>query len=267
MKIKSNLHTHTLLSDGNNPVERMIEVARDLGFVSLGISDHSPIEEFEKGIGSGADAEEKYAAAVRKAAESAEGKLDVFCGLELDYFSECKRELYDYVIGSVHLIEHDGIKAPIDWSQEVSAQIKRDFYGGDDVKFAEAYYKLVFEHARRNVPDIIGHYDLITLCGQIDETNPRYIETAVGYVSEIMKYCSRFEVNTGGMSRGHYRPYPARPILEEILRLGGTVIPSSDAHRSAHLAYKFDEVEELLRSVGFKTIDRLTKDGFVADPI
>ena len=38
----SNLHTHTHFSDGNKTAERNIERALELGFLSLGISDHSP---------------------------------------------------------------------------------------------------------------------------------------------------------------------------------------------------------------------------------
>ena len=37
----SNIHTHTTFSDGKNTPEEMIERAKELGFVSLGFSDHS----------------------------------------------------------------------------------------------------------------------------------------------------------------------------------------------------------------------------------
>ena len=83
-----------------------------------------------------------------------------------------------------------------------------------------------------------------------------------------MKWCTRFEVNTGAMGRGDRdKPYPFRPVLEEIKKRGGTVIPSSDCHDAFNINFGFDEVEKLLRSVGFTSVDRLTKDGFVSDPI
>ena len=79
--IKSNLHTHTTLSDGRGTVKDNIEAAIAAGFVSLGISDHSYLEGDEGSIGPD---EEKYVSAVREAAEEYKGKIDVFCGLELD---------------------------------------------------------------------------------------------------------------------------------------------------------------------------------------
>ena len=42
-KYLSNAHTHTHLSDGHASLEQMVKAAYDLGFISLGISDHSPV--------------------------------------------------------------------------------------------------------------------------------------------------------------------------------------------------------------------------------
>ncbi len=40
--IKGDLHTHSTLSDGLNTIEEMVEVAENLGYEYLGITDHSP---------------------------------------------------------------------------------------------------------------------------------------------------------------------------------------------------------------------------------
>ncbi|MBR7034090.1 MAG: hypothetical protein IKI03_10730 [Clostridia bacterium] len=264
--IKSNLHTHTTLSDGRNTVAENVEAALGAGFVSLGISDHSYVEGDTGTVGK--DAEERYVGAIRTEAERYAGRIDVFAGLEFDRFSPCRRELYDYVIGSVHLIDCGGRLCQIDWGHEFVKWVTDEFFGGDVLKLCEEYFRTLAEHVKENRPDIVGHFDVIALSSGVDEDDPRYIEMATGCAAEIMKWCTRFEVNTGAMGRGDRdKPYPFRPVLEEIKKRGGTVIPSSDCHDAFNINFGFDEVEKLLRSVGFTSVDRLTKDGFVSDPI
>ena len=265
MMIKTNLHTHTKLSDGRGTVKENIEAAIRAGFVSLGISDHSYVE---GDTGSIDPDETKYVSAVREAAEEYKGKIDVFCGIELDALSDFRRELYDYVIASVHLLRFGGKIYQIDCGHLINNEIKDRYLGGSANRLAEEYFKAVLDHAKRTRPDIIGHFDLIELHGGVDVDDPEYIEMAVYYAEETAKYCPRFEVNTGAMGRGQRsRPYPFRPVLEKLCDIGASVIPSSDCHDIECINFGFDYVAELLKDVGFKSVDRLTKDGFVADPL
>jgi histidinol phosphatase-like PHP family hydrolase len=39
----SNAHTHSHLSDGHNTLEDMVKKAFDSGYISIGITDHSPV--------------------------------------------------------------------------------------------------------------------------------------------------------------------------------------------------------------------------------
>ncbi len=263
--IKTNLHTHTTLSDGRNTVGQYVEKATELGYVSLGISDHSklPGEDWTVRL-----TQERYASRIRAEAERCAGKLDLFCGVELDSFSECKRELYDYVIASVHILERGGVRAAIDSWPGLTMQIKNDFFGGDTLKMCEAYFKSVLEHAKRTCPDIIGHYDLIALYGDVDEEDPDYIDLAVGYAVETMKWCPRFEVNTGALSRGLRKaPYPMLPVMREIRKRGGSVVISTDCHSADNLDSCIDCAVSHIKEAGFASVDRLTKNGFVSDEL
>ena len=263
--IKSNLHTHTTLSDGRGTVKDNIEAAIAAGFVSLGISDHSYLEGDEGSIGPD---EEKYVSAVREAAEEYKGKIDVFCGLELDALSECRRELYDYVIASVHILQFGERRYQIDCGHLICNEIKERYLGGSANRLAEEYFKAVLDHAKRTRPDIIGHFDLIELHGGVDVEDPEYVDMAVYYAEETAKYCPRFEVNTGAMGRGQRPwPYPIPPVLEKLKNIGAAVIPSSDCHNVECIKFGFDHVASLLKDVGFTSVDRLTKDGFVSDPL
>lgn len=263
---KSNLHTHTTLSDGQHSVEENVIAAMEKGFVSLGISDHSFVEgDGDYTIGRGN--EEKYTREVRRVIKLYEGTFDLFCGAEFDYYSEIDRSLYDYVIGSVHTVKVDGVHRGVDWGGEYTTEIINKFFGGDPVELCKRYYENVMDHAARNKPDFMGHFDLVTKFHSFSE-DERYYDVALEAVREVMKHVRRFEVNSGAVADGTRKdPYPSKVLLTEILRLGGTVILSADAHQKKYLDFGFEDSVKMLKDIGFKSVDRLTKQGFVSDPL
>ncbi len=264
--VKSNLHTHTNFSDGADSVEANIKAALDAGFVSLGLSDHSYVEQAGFGISS-ANAD-VYVAEVRRCAEKYRDRIEIFCGLELDADTEYRQELYDYIIASVHFVNAGGQSIPVDLSREVQRDCIDRYFDSDEAKYAEAYFSSLVRHVERTKPDIVGHFDLLTKYNSIDQTNVRYRRCALDAVHSIAESCRRFEVNTGAMARRlRTSPYPADFILRELLELGCTVTLSSDAHRAENIDYAFAQCAEYLRSLGFTRIDRLTSHGFVSDAL
>lgn len=263
---KSNLHTHTVFSDGNNSVEANICAALDAGFVSIGFSDHSYVE--EAGFGVSSSNEENYVSCVRHCAEKYRGKIDVFCGLELDANVDYTRELYDYIIASVHFVDVGGKLWPVDLSRESQRQCIDRYFDSDEIKYAEAYFNAVVCHVERTKPDIVGHFDLLTKFNSINEDAPRYRQCAVDALRRITETCRLFEVNTGAMARRlKSTPYPSDFILRELLKLDCEVMLSSDSHVTSNINYAFNETSEYLRSIGFTHLKRLTPNGFVSDEL
>ena len=156
----SNLHTHTCYSDGKKSVEQNIEAAIKLGFVSLGISDHSHCSHDPATMKAGK--EKEYADHVDVLREKYRGEIDVFTGLELDSMSVCERELYSYIIGSVHFVKLDGEVLPVDWSREHQQEIVHKYCGGEAMKFVREYYDELTRHVMACRPDVVGHFDLFT---------------------------------------------------------------------------------------------------------
>jgi DNA polymerase (family 10) len=104
--VRGDLHSHTLLSDGNQDVEAMIEGARARGYEYLAITDHSA----SHGFGNDVDADALRVQIERvRALNATLDDFDVLIGTEtniltdgsLDYDDELLEQL-DWVVASVH---------------------------------------------------------------------------------------------------------------------------------------------------------------------
>ena len=247
----SNLHTHTHFSDGNKTAERNIERALELGFLSLGISDHSPTPMWGSNFPTGN--EKQYTADIRALADKYRGQIDIFAGIELDSFFDFHRQYYDYVIASVHFIKIGDERYPVDWSPDSQREVIDKYFGGRNIDYVKTYYNDFVEHVHNSKPDIIGHLDLYTKYNVIDQHTEEYANVVSEAIAEMMKTCSRFEINTGAISRKRRTtPYPSVEILHYILSRGGRVIFSSDAHSAENLCYEFETWQGYFRDFGFK---------------
>ena len=81
--------------------------------------------------------------------------------------------------------------------------------------------------------------------------------------SRCLKWCKRFEVNTGGVARGWRKsPYPNAHLLRLIREGGGEIVLNSDSHREDNVDFFFDEAADYIRAAGFDTLSYLTDGGF-----
>lgn len=263
----TNLHTHTVFSDGKNTVEEMVKQAINLGFSSIGISDHSETD-CDLSYCMRSRDYEKYFAEINRVKNLYSDKIDVLTGMELDYCSEIDRRNFDYIISSVHYLIEKGNVYAIDHARDIQLDCINNCFSGDQNAFAEKYYQTVIQNVRKNRPDIVGHIDVITKYGVIDEQDEKYKEIALSAVDEVMKYCRVIEINTGAIFRKcRTVPYPNPYILKRISENGGGVTINGDSHCTEALDTYFEESVELLRSVGFKSHLILTKDGFSEEKI
>ncbi|MBE6555205.1 MAG: hypothetical protein E7663_03075 [Ruminococcaceae bacterium] len=261
----SNFHTHTVFSDGKNTVGECVEAARASGLAALGISDHSYTAFDPRYCMLPSKHMEDYIPTVREEQRRAYGQdgFPLHLGIEWDYGSIIDREDYDYTIGSVHYILRGDRMYPVDSGLNYQLDcIEKEFHG-NKLDYVKAYFEEVVEHARKNRPDFMGHFDLLTKHGHFDENDPDYLAVAKEAMAEAVKHVPLFEVNAGAIIRGlKTLPYPNPPLLEELYRLGGRVILSSDAHTADKLTFAFPQMLELLGRIGFTKVTHRTLRGF-----
>jgi len=262
-----NLHTHTTYCDGAFSPEEMVKAAMKCGLTSLGFSEHSHVSS-DVHYSMSVSETQDYIDDVNALKEKYDGVIDIFLGLEQDYYSEFVPDGLDYKIGTLHYTCIDWVLSSVDAGASRQEHLVDELFGGDFYAFAEDYYKTFSNIAKKTNADIIGHFDLVTKYNLdgcfFDELNPRYLDVALSAMDEILKDCNLFEVNTGAMYRlGKSEPYPSINMLGHLKARSGEVILSSDSHNADSLGYMFPEMLELLKSCGFKHIKRLTKSGFI----
>ena len=263
----TNFHTHTVLCDGKLTAEQMVQAAIDRGFTALGFTGHSYLP-FDKAWCMTPDATELYKETVLALQKKYAGVIDIFMGIEQDYCSDTPTDEYDYVIGSAHCIEIGGKYLSVDFRAEEQQRIVREYYGGDFLPFIERYYQTVSDVHKKTNADIIGHFDLVSKFNEggvfFDESSARYKDAAIGALESILKELRLFEVNTGSMYKlGRTAQYPSDFLLKELFARGGEIMLSSDSHDAGSLGYKFPEMTELLKGIGFRWRKIYTKEGFV----
>ncbi|MCL2628487.1 MAG: histidinol-phosphatase [Oscillospiraceae bacterium] len=268
-----NLHTHTTYCDGSLSAEEMIKAAIERGGSSIGFSEHSYVSFDEEYSMMPCDTP-LYMAEINKLKQKYEGQVEVYLGIEYDYFTETDNMpgALDYIIGAVHHIEKDGEFITIDATYERIQNIRDNYFGGDMFALTQAYYATIASVTEKTKVDIIGHFDIIAKQNEqgrlFDESDPRYITAATNAMERILEKCKIFEVSSGSMFRtGRSVPYPSEMLLALLKKHGGEVLLSSDSHVADSLYYKFDEMLELIKACGFTHIKRLTKDGFVDEKL
>lgn len=268
MKIISTLHNHSTLCDGKSTLPEMAAAAVKLGFTDLGFSGHSHASfDLAYSIKSEAD----YVRAVGDVRREFADRLRIWCGIEQDYYAPVvDRRNFDYLIGSVHCMRDErlGKYIYVDGSSQEFADDVKHVFSGDAIAFAARYYEFVGDMAERDRPDIIGHFDLVTKNNAdgrfFDEENAGYRACALDALLRCARTGAVFELNTGAMARG-YRdtPYPARFLIKRLLELRAPVTLSSDCHDASKLVFGLLEATELLKDVGFRTVQVWENGAFV----
>ena len=267
MKYDQNLHTHTNFSDGKNDMEDMVKRAIELGFDSVGFSDHSnmgfavtgamSVENSKKSFESATALKQKY-----------QGVISVYCGIENDLYSTWDLTPYDYVIGSCHCLVLNGEVIEFDGAESHVKSVIDRFFGGNGLEYAKCYYENFARLADTKRIDIVGHADLVTKHSErvklFDENCAEYKAAALKAVRKVFERCQVFEVNTGAIARGYRStPYPAPFIMEELKKLGAKIIISSDCHNKDFLNCNFDKAISYVKSFGFDKIYKFNGKDFL----
>lgn len=268
---KQNLHTHTSYDHGKDTVEEMVQTALAKGFTTLGFSGHGTNRPLAP-TSMSSSAAIAYKKAVLAARKKYRDKLDIFLGIEQDSMAPLEDDDLDYKIGSVHYLCHEEQVLPLDESPELFEHIRDTFYEGSIQTMIAAYYQSVEDMMDTQNFDIVGHIDLISKFNE-DETYfafdaPWYLELAEHAIQKGIDKGLIFEMNTGAVARKNRKTaYPSTELLEYMAAHGARLCINTDCHDRRYLDCQMDLCIERARKAGFKTLVRLSGEGFVDEPL
>ncbi|WP_157152872.1 histidinol-phosphatase [Brachyspira murdochii] len=269
MKHISNLHTHTIYCDGKNTVEENIEAAINKGLISIGFSGHSHFDEDDTSMSR--ENTFKYLENIKKAKYIYKDKIQVYLGIEGDYYSNLNKDTdkemgLDYRIGSVHYIDDGkGHYFPIDMSKESFNDTIN--YFGNIKEVIYRYYDNVIEMIEKQNPDIIGHLDLVRKYNlnkeYFTEEEDWYLKKIDEVVEVIKKSGSIAEINTKIMNKNNLNAhYPNKNTIKKLLENNIPIMINSDAHNANNIDHCYKEVIEELKKLGVSNIKVLYDNTF-----
>lgn len=188
------------------------------------------------------------------AQESYGPKLMVKAGIEVGFDHGLEEPIeqlldkypFDFVMGSVHCLEHVAISSHREYF--------RYYEGKTAAQICHDYFSTMGESVRSGLFDVIGHFDLYRRYGS-DYFGPEMADMQKPYIEEILPELARqnigLEVNTSGIRKGGHGTYPTIEILKKAKASGITVFTTgSDAHRLEHLGCDIPQVQSDLNRMG-----------------
>ena len=264
--IKQNLHTHSQYDDGKDAIDEIVQKAQERGFTILGFSGHGYYAKDDSSMTP--EKTKQYIQDVRQAQQQAPNGLKIYLGIEEDSMAPIENvEDFDYVIGSVHYLEHNGKIYPIDYSQEQFDEMLKEGYQNDINALAEDYYLAIERQAQNPNIQIIGHLDLIAKYNE-DQTyycfdDPKILSYAKVAIEQLVKAGKIFEMNSGAMARGYRNsPYPSIELLKLIYEANGKILINTDCHHKEYLDYGMQICLDLAKQIGFKTLEMFNGKNF-----
>ncbi len=260
--IISDYHVHSeFSSDSQAPMEQVIERAIKLGLKKLCFTDHMdydyPDTENLSFVFDIKDYWQKIAQLKKYYAK----QIEILTGIELGlqpHLTEqlnllTKENLFDFIIGSTHVVDHVDPYFPEFWiTRSKSEGIRR-------------YFESIIENCRafQNF-HVYGHIDyIIRYAPKETDANGRLVMPDYSYsdyadlldevLKTILSYGKGIEINTAGLKYGLGYAHPKAEIIKRYKELGGELITiGSDAHKPEHLCYDFSAIPDLLKDLGFR---------------
>ena len=199
---------------------------------------------------------EDYESTIRAAGVQYKDRgLQVLLGVEVDCFPGVLEALpegffsteFDFIIGSVHLIDHIAISAN-GRAEEAFRKYSLDELG-------KKYYSILLDSIDLEIFDVLAHIDLYRRYGEgfygdaiHDLWKPHLKELSKKMRSKRVG----FEVNTSSLRRGMQQPMPEERIIRALNDEGiKTVTVGSDAHMPSDIGKGIEVALEMIRNSGF----------------
>lgn len=286
------MHSHSgqfCPGHAKDQLEDIVKHAISIGYKTMGLTEHMPrtgledlypeeLDDPEGSLAALIPRHDAYLVEARRLQAKYADQVHILIGFEgefirPDVYGELVQELashpaVDYFIGSLH----HTCGAPIDFDKAFYAKA-RDAAGGSEELLYARYYDEQHAMLKALKPRVVGHFDLIRLLSEDPGRDLRSAWTAkaagggetvwdkvVRNLKVVQSYGGWVECNSSALRKGLAEPYPARPIAEAWLRMGGKFTMSDDSHGIAQVATNYGRALDYLESLGVKEVWSLKRE-------
>lgn len=255
--MQADFHMHTNFStdaDRNSTPESMIEGAIQKGLKTICFTDHQDLDYPDYGMkGEFLLDYDEYFAVLRPLQERYKDQIEVLIGIEFGLqphlgklcHEHAEKYPFDFIIGSTHVF--DGMDP-----------YYIGYFGNrtDEEGYRRAFENILDNTKNNSAYDVAGHLDYVVRYGKEQAKGYSYLRYA-DLIDEILKTLiangKGIEMNTSGLKYGLGFAHPHTDVIKRYRELGGEIITvGADAHKPEHIAYRFSEVNEILKACGFK---------------
>lgn len=200
---------------------------------------------------------ESYFEEINRAKEAySESGLRVKIGVEVDYYLDFEDEIrknlsgypFDYILGSVHCLDHTGITNRREYRQCFKDRTAREL--------CEEYYSVLKEAVRSDIFDVMAHLDIYRWYGT-EYYGKEAFSSGYGLAEPILELMAKngigLEINTAAFHRGDSEPYPSIRLLKKSMQKGVKIFTvGSDCHRVSDLGRDIERALGLANKFGFR---------------
>lgn len=276
----TNFHSHSHYCDGKYEIRAHIESALDRGFIAWGCSSHMPVP-FPSTWNMKVERLAAYQTEISRLREEFADRIQIYCGLEMDYIPEIagsfndqlKGAELDYTIGSIHYVDafENGKAWEIDGPHSLFLKGLNEIFKENIQAAVTRYFELTRQMIREDCPDVVGHLDKIKMQ---NEGGQLFTEDEAWYRAEILKTLDEIqradiitEVNTRGIyKKAVTETYPSRWVLEIMKDREMPIMLNSDSHLPQEVDGNFFETAGMLSEIGFTHLNILWDGEWVEVP-
>ena len=246
--MKNNYHTHMYLcKHAVGTVTDYVKKAVELGFETIGMSDHAPFEELkDRSVRMIPSEYPIYLEELEKAIHKYGSLIKIKKGLEIEYFPQ-HAERYDELLNTLDYLALGQHYIPDD----SSFQGLRSVYALDTPKLLEVYADTVASAIATLNFKFVCHPDLMLYSYPTFDEHAK--KASLKIIEASLKYGIPLEINANGIRKGTRELpegkrylYPRLEFWQLVKEKGALVIVSSDAHdpeklwdEEVKLAYEF----------------------------
>lgn len=249
----SDFHLHTSFSsDSQEKAEIQIQQAIRLGMTHICITDHQDFDFPQKYSMTYQFDTVPYFETLKQLQKQFQEQINLNIGVELGLKLGLSEKLknytqkypFDFVIGSLHLVNDVDIMAPEYFEKKTQQEAYRE------------YFETLYANLNNDIDiDVVGHIDYVVRYGS--RSTPCNYKDYWEILDAILKLAIDknwgIECNTGGFRAGLNTPNPNPLILKHYRELGGEILTiGSDAHTHNYVGSHFEQLTDLLKACGFR---------------